>query len=80
MATFWERAAQSVDNLFSFYILTTVIFKLVISHIGFEGVNVFTALKGTLFYILIVVTAAGAVPCGGPCIVHSAFYILLLVL
>ena len=26
--------------------------------------NVFTALKGTIFYILFVVTAAGVVPCG----------------
>ena len=28
--------------------------------------NVFTALKGTHFYILYVVTAAGVVPCGSP--------------
>ena len=28
--------------------------------------NVFTALKGTYFYILFVVTAAGVVPCGSP--------------
>ena len=28
--------------------------------------NVFTALKGTHFYILFVVTAAGVVPCGSP--------------
>ena len=28
--------------------------------------NVFTALKGTHFYILFVVTAAGIVPCGHP--------------
>ena len=28
--------------------------------------NVFTALKGTHFYVLFVVTAAGVVPCGSP--------------
>ena len=28
--------------------------------------NVFTALKGTHFYILFVVTATGVVPCGIP--------------
>ena len=28
--------------------------------------NVFIALKGTHFYILFVVTAAGVVPCGSP--------------
>ena len=28
--------------------------------------NVFTALKGTHFYFLFVVTAAGVVPCGSP--------------
>ena len=28
--------------------------------------NVFTASKGSSFYILIAITAAGVVPCGGP--------------
>ena len=35
-------------------------------HASFFLLNVFTALKGTHFYILFVVTAAGVVPCGSP--------------
>ena len=29
-------------------------------------INVFTALKGSQFYFLFAITAAGVVPCGGP--------------
>ena len=29
-------------------------------------INVFTALKGSRFYFLFAITAAGVVPCGGP--------------
>ena len=28
--------------------------------------NIFPALKGTQFYFLFAITAAGVVPCGGP--------------
>ena len=33
---------------------------------GLSGLNVFTALKRTYFYIVFVATAAGVVSCGGP--------------
>ena len=36
MATFWERAAHSVDHMFSLY-SSWLIVMLVICHFGFEG-------------------------------------------
>ena len=37
MATFWERAAHSVDHIFSLYFNFLIFVVVVISHFGFEG-------------------------------------------
>ena len=52
---------------------------------AFFALNVSTATKGSNFYILFAITAAGVVPCGGPkksprtsiIVQNSAYYLFL---